>query len=949
MQYSERVVRVFVSSTFRDMHEERDYLVKFIFPQLRKLCESRLVAWGEVDLRWGVTDEQKAEGKVLPICLEEIKRCQPYFIGLLGQRYGWIPDTIAQEVINREPWLKEHIHDRKSVTELEILHGVLNNPDMANRACFYFRDPAYLNKVPVETRDDFIEKDSQKKQKLIELKNKIRLSGLAFHENYPDPKKLGQLVLEDLTIAINQEFPIEDIPEPLDREAAEHEAFTRSRTGVYIGRKEYFEKLDKHAAGDGLPLVILGESGCGKSALLANWALKYRQSHPDELLIIHFIGASAYSADWAGMVRRIMGELKRRFDISGDIPNKPDELCQAFANWLHMAAAIGKVVMILDALNQLEDRNQAPDLVWLPPVIPSNIRLIVSTLAGRPLDELQKRNWPVLEVNLLNTDERKELIVEYLNQYRKSLHTQQIDRVATSQQTANPLYLRALLEELRLFGQHEDLDKRIDHYLSAKTIPELYEKILERYEHDYERDCPSLVKDAMSLIWASRRGLSETELLEMLGKDGQPLQRAIWSPLYLAADQSLISRSGLISFFHDYLREAVQHKYLPAEEDQIESHLRLADYFESREIGSRKVDELPWHLALISQWEKLVKLLSDVPFFEAIWNHRETDVLHYWFLIETSSTFNMVDSYKHILNSLTVELPVNYVISELFLKAGYWQTAKELLTQLVSQCKSENSKEKLKSCINNLAIASSNLGQLEDSFKWLSELETLCRDQDDDFGLQACLGNQGLIFKKLMNFHKAATKFSEQINICHRVGIPDGYINGLNNYGNILRKFSEMHQAIKLFEQAALIAHSHGFLIEEGKSIGNQANAWYALGELEKADVKFMEAAKLQEQAGDWNSLLKTRLNRSNLLLRRRNFKVAEEELNQLEKLLKQKENDELLAGLNINKARLWIFQDKSKSEAMLFAQQAFDLANRNEITEIKQKALQLLSQVKKL
>ncbi|MEJ2649339.1 MAG: DUF4062 domain-containing protein, partial [Sedimentisphaerales bacterium] len=66
MQYSQRIVRVFVSSTFRDMHEEREELVKRIFPQLRKLCESRGVTWGEVDLRWGVTDEQKAEGKVLP-------------------------------------------------------------------------------------------------------------------------------------------------------------------------------------------------------------------------------------------------------------------------------------------------------------------------------------------------------------------------------------------------------------------------------------------------------------------------------------------------------------------------------------------------------------------------------------------------------------------------------------------------------------------------------------------------------------------------------------------------------------------------------------------------------------------------------------------------------------------------------------------------------------------
>ncbi|MEJ2649334.1 MAG: DUF4062 domain-containing protein, partial [Sedimentisphaerales bacterium] len=128
MQYSQRIVRVFVSSTFRDMHEEREELVKRIFPQLRKLCESRGVTWGEVDLRWGVTDEQKAEGKVLPICLEEIKRCRPYFISLLGERYGWIPDTISPEVIEREPWLREHVQEGKSVTELEILHGVLNNP-----------------------------------------------------------------------------------------------------------------------------------------------------------------------------------------------------------------------------------------------------------------------------------------------------------------------------------------------------------------------------------------------------------------------------------------------------------------------------------------------------------------------------------------------------------------------------------------------------------------------------------------------------------------------------------------------------------------------------------------------------------------------------------------------------------------------------------------------------
>ena len=138
----ERAVRVFVSSTFRDMQVERDELVKRVFPQLRKLCDRRGVSWGEVDLRWGITDEQRAEGRVLPVCLEEIRRCRPFFIGLLGGRYGWVPDAIDPELTGREPWLEGQAGH--SVTELEILHGVLNDPEMAEHSYFYLRDPGYV-------------------------------------------------------------------------------------------------------------------------------------------------------------------------------------------------------------------------------------------------------------------------------------------------------------------------------------------------------------------------------------------------------------------------------------------------------------------------------------------------------------------------------------------------------------------------------------------------------------------------------------------------------------------------------------------------------------------------------------------------------------------------------------------------------------------------------------
>jgi nephrocystin-3 len=51
---------VFLSSTFRDMHAERDELLKRIFPQLRKLCAERGVGFVDVDLRLGPARESPA-------------------------------------------------------------------------------------------------------------------------------------------------------------------------------------------------------------------------------------------------------------------------------------------------------------------------------------------------------------------------------------------------------------------------------------------------------------------------------------------------------------------------------------------------------------------------------------------------------------------------------------------------------------------------------------------------------------------------------------------------------------------------------------------------------------------------------------------------------------------------------------------------------------------------
>lgn len=108
MPQQTKVFRVFVSSTFSDMTEERRILQRNVFPGLEKFCEERGAKFQAVDLRWGVTEESQLNQKTLEICLNEIARCQkispkPNFLILLGNCYGWqpVPAKIAGDEMEK--------------------------------------------------------------------------------------------------------------------------------------------------------------------------------------------------------------------------------------------------------------------------------------------------------------------------------------------------------------------------------------------------------------------------------------------------------------------------------------------------------------------------------------------------------------------------------------------------------------------------------------------------------------------------------------------------------------------------------------------------------------------------------------------------------------------------------------------------------------------------------
>jgi len=739
-----RQIRVFISSTFMDMQEDRNYLVRHIFPQLRKLCYSRCIDWTEVDLRWGITGitEQNAEAKVLPVCLDEIKRCRPYFICLLGERYGWIPKEFPADLVEREKWLKNYKDSKVSVTELEILHGVLNNKEIAKQAFFYFRDPNYVSKFSGEELKNFVdENNTESKAKISELKDRIRKSGLPVHENYKKLEELGNHVLEDFKKVINDSWPEGSQPDPLDREAIDHEAYAHSRKHLYIARpQEYYQKLTDYADSDeNRPLVVLGESGSGKSALLANWVAHYqaepKENHLKALVLQHYIGATLNTNNLAGMLRRLIRECNRQLKLQQDIPSHPELLRNAFFGCLSIANAsilrsnenndqkqgggYKKIIIVLDALNQLEDCEGVSDFVRLLSDLPKNVRIITSTLPGRLLNEIKERAWIEFNVKPLSVEERKVLAIDLLKKNGKELEDQHIERIAKAQSSANPLFLRVLMDELCIIGDPNKLVKNIDCYLKATSPSELFEIVIGRWEKDYGIE---FVGKSLSFLWAARNWLSESEWKDLLGNGETSIACIDWNPFLAVLNPHLIINrgyginNGCYAFSHEFLRKAIEKKYFVDDAKKKAVHLQIADYYEKHQyqkslgMTERRTTELAYQLYKSENLERLKAHLADINVFDLLYSkNTKLDYFYYCALLNK----NNLDCYSALRISYNrsidrwgykEDIEICCRLGEFYSEGGKYDDAQRFMNQAIDECKKEYGEEshRTKDAINDL-------------------------------------------------------------------------------------------------------------------------------------------------------------------------------------------------------------------------------------------------------
>lgn len=554
-----RQVRVFISSTFRDMQEERDYLIKKIFPQVRNHCTQKGISFTEVDLRWGITEEESQNGKVAEICLHEIERTRPFFIGLLGDRYGWIPslkDNIdCEHLIQEYPWIEQDIDEGLSITEIEMQYGVLRCKHEMD-AVFMFRDPVVS--VPEGYKEV---PNSVEAKKLDCLKREISSQNKYPVYVYQSVEHLGKTLLNILFDLVDKKFPEESLSD-FEQEHIVQQSYVNDRSAYYVELSDYMKQIDEFAHSNESILLIHGESGSGKSALLANYIYQCQQTNPQLNLFFHFPGCGMNS-NHTEVLQRLINEISFKFAGTYPTSNQPAadkndiSLRHELEFYLNIIPSSIPCFIILDALNQITVSMESKQLQWLPE-LPPNVKIVASAISDTPAFQILKnRNVRMLEISPMNIKERERLTTTYLGLYGKKISTNLLKEICADKKSGNPLFLSALLNELRIFGIHETLNETCNTYLQSVSIAHFFSLVLQRMEQEYDQPDTPFIKQILSSLTFSIYGLTEHELKQMTG-----ITNYQWSAFFYAFSDYFIIKKGRINIAHSYLIKAIQERYL---------------------------------------------------------------------------------------------------------------------------------------------------------------------------------------------------------------------------------------------------------------------------------------------------------------------------------------------------------------------------------------------------
>ena len=739
MPTATRTFRVFISSTFEDLKAERDALQRDVFPRLRKLCEEHGARFQAIDLRWGVRDEAAIDQQTMEICLREIERCQqtgikPNFIVLLGERYGWrpLPARIEAEEFNKvrdratdadkrliDDWyerdenavppelllkprtgefadkdrwgeVEQKLHRilrvaardaglapealikyEASATHQEILKGLGESEEDRRHVFAFFRYPVEGAKVDPEL--EALEGDLRRKLTEANVRP-FRIGEI---------EKLCTGVEESLKKVILDETSKFTSCNALDLEIEAHDRFAADRCRIFVGRGGALTGISDYLRGpERQPLVLHGESGSGKSAVMAKASEQYKGRGR---VIRRFVGVSPESTSGLALLTSICRQIS-----PGETPFDYYQLERVFKDQLANVTSEQPLVLFIDALDQLPSSDPAREARWLPAELPPFVKVVVSTTGD---GERLPSGLP-LRLERMIAAEGGQALDALLRDARRTLQPGQRETVLSHfERCGLPLYFKLAAEESRLWMSFSPPDTCALGEGIAGILDTLFDRLASNANHG-----PVVVSRSLGYLAAARYGLTEDEMLDVLSVDEEVwqdfLSRAhhtppehrlpviVWSRLFLDLEPYLTERAvpggTTVSFYHRQLADRV------ASTPQF--HSNLAEYFQSRQpMNARKASEWPWQLRAAGAWQSLLAALTDLDLFDALYNdEHKWELGSYWVPLREKG-YDLEKSYAEVIRRGTngshrsEGSELVYRIASFLIENGGRTTGKELM------------------------------------------------------------------------------------------------------------------------------------------------------------------------------------------------------------------------------------------------------------------------------
>lgn len=543
---------IFVSSTFQDMQQERDVLQNSVLPRIKELAKQYGKSIDLCDLRWGVNtlgmSEAESSAKVLQVCFDEIDKSRPFFIAILGDVYGWIPDTGVVEKSTIDRNIKTDDMLGKSVTEMEIIYGALKSASSSDIR-FYFREiknkrkGIFLNPdIPKHFRgsaDDKKQMSALKEKIEAQFSKQVCVYSVSWNKEasrFDGMDVFAELLYQDIKEMIIQRWGT--IPELSEYERQQYQyQYAIDSDDIYIN--ESGSILSSKTSQNYLQLneptmhkqnyVLISPDEHGLDALFSSLCRKYKSNGTE--IIPYECTQSILSSSTENMLRYFVAVLEKREGKNADITGKACAQ-RDIASIKRFSAVLENLDENLDhsmilAVRNLHYLNSDNILEWLPTKKYQNIHFLISCDKVFSTPSQYKEISAEFYFQENHIFSRSHLVGAYMARYHKELDQQVYYVLLDKSSGKDNQYLELLMQRLLVLSQ-DDFEKIKNSGDGMEKISQYLQKVIDESPDstvDFVQEQKSLlevetsvgfVRSVLAILSVLPYGISRTDLYRVL-------------------------------------------------------------------------------------------------------------------------------------------------------------------------------------------------------------------------------------------------------------------------------------------------------------------------------------------------------------------------------------------------------------------------------------------------